>query len=217
VANPREASPIAPILLAAGASRRLGRCKALVDLGGRSVLEGLAEAAGGFGALAPLVVAGADGAAIEAALPGGCELLLNTDWAAGRTGSLALAARRRPGLDLAILPVDVPRIGWDLCRALAEAWRARGSPPTGWLAPRHRGRFGHPVLVGRDLARGLGELGPDQPLSDLRRGARPLFHVESECRAVLENLDSPRDLAAIRGALGREAGGPMESPPGEAE
>ncbi len=198
---------IAPVLLAAGASRRLGECKALVDLEGQTPLERLAEAARAFGQAPPLVLVGAHEEAIRKQLPTGCELLVNPDWEAGRTGSLKLAAAARTGWDLAILPVDVPRVPVQLCLELATAWQQQGSPPRGWLAPRHKGRFGHPVLLGRELGRRLATFGPDQPLSELRQAAEPLLSLETDFYEVLEDLDTPLDLALLRRIT------PQSSPP----
>lgn len=192
---------IAPVILAAGASRRLGQCKALVELDGRTILAALVEAARALGSAPPLVVAGAHAEEIAAQLPEGCELLVNEDWMAGRTGGLALAAARRADHDLAVLPVDVPRITAEVCKTMAAAWIAQGSPAMGWLAPRYRGRFGHPILIGRALGRRLSTSGPDQPLSELRQKAEPLLSFETDCSAVLEDLDTPLDLAALRRSL----------------
>ena len=55
---------VAPVILAAGASRRLGEPKALADLGGRSVIQRLVEVLGELPA-APLVITGHHHAEIE--------------------------------------------------------------------------------------------------------------------------------------------------------
>jgi len=195
-----SAPPPAPaaVLLAAGASARLGSCKALVDLGGATPLARLAAAVAGLGGDPPLVVAGHHLEELRAALPPGCELLANPDWAAGRTGGLQRAAAARPGRDLLVCPVDVPLVPAALVQDLVAAWAAQGSPARGWLAPRHGGRFGHPVLIGRGLAGELAGFGPDRPLSDLRRSARPLLALETAWAEVLDDLDTPQDLARLR-------------------
>lgn len=196
-----EATPsagVAPVLLAAGASQRLGTCKALVDLGGRTPLARLAQAVAGVADAAPLVIAGHHVAELRAALPEGCELLENPDWAAGRTGGLKLAAGARPRFDLLVCPVDVPLVPTSVCAELVAAWEGLGRPQRGWLAPRHAGRFGHPVLLGRGLAAELLHFGPDRPLSDLRRSAEPLLALETASQEVLDDLDTPEDLAELR-------------------
>jgi CTP:molybdopterin cytidylyltransferase MocA len=209
------------VLLAAGASARLGSCKALVDLGGRTPLARLLAAGacmsgapldplsahdGGGGRGVPaLVVTGRHHAEIAAAAPAGCEPVRNPDWRLGRTGTVQLAHRLRPGLALCLAPVDVPLVPAEVFRLLRAAWERAGSPPAGWLAPR-AGRHGHPVVVGPALlARGL-LLAPDRPLRELRALAAPLLDVPVPGNEVLEDLDTVEDLARIRARLGPGAG-----------
>lgn len=206
---------LAVVILAAGESRRLGRCKALVPIAGRVALEHLLDAASHLGgAPPPLVVTGADDEPIRAHLertPHACspQLVHNAEWAAGRTGSVLCAVRARPGHDLCLAPVDVPLVGAPVFAALAASWSAAGAPPRGWLAPATRRpgspavrasvlRFGHPVVVGRALLESLSSEGSDRPLSELRTGAQPLFSVEVADPAILDDLDTPSDLATIR-------------------
>jgi CTP:molybdopterin cytidylyltransferase MocA len=164
------------VVLAAGASERLGTCKALVDLGGRTPLERLLASGACADGAPPLVVTGAHHVRIARALPGGAEALENPGWRAGRTGGVALAAAARPGLDLVLAPVDVPLVPAEVFELLLDEWQRAGAPARGWLGPfterpaagelpaggeraardepspgeRALG-FGHPILVGRDL------------------------------------------------------------------
>lgn len=191
------------VILAAGASSRLGECKATVLLGGRSALEHLCAAGALLAGSPTLVVAGAHAARIRAALPPGVELLVNEAWERGRTGGLLLARAARPGRDLCVAPIDAPLVPAEVFRALAEAWRAAGSPARGWLAPRHRasGRFGHPLILGRELLGRLREAEPDRPLHELRALAEPLLGIEVESEAILDDLDTPLDLEGLRRRL----------------
>jgi CTP:molybdopterin cytidylyltransferase MocA len=186
------------VLLAAGASKRLGTCKALVDLGGASPLARLLEAGACLDEVPALVVAGADHEAIAAALPASAELLHHRAWAAGRSGGIAHAARVRPGRDLCLAPVDVPLVGAPVFAALEGAWRAAGAPGHGWLAPRVGTRHGHPLVIGRELVAALENEPPDTPLSALRCRAAPLLEVLLEAREVLDDLDRPADLQRLR-------------------
>jgi CTP:molybdopterin cytidylyltransferase MocA len=187
------------VILAAGASRRLGEPKALVDIGGRTPLEHLLAAGAILDEAPALVVTGADHARIEAALPSGVEAARNESWAEGRTGGVLLASRLRAGRDLCLAPVDVPLVPREVFESLARAWLAAGSPPRGWLAPRVRAgkefRHGHPVIAGRAL---LCELELDAPLRDLRVRASPLLDVEVVSERILDDLDTPADLARLR-------------------
>jgi len=215
---------LAPVVLAAGASRRLGHPKALADLGGQSALCRLLAALGGLQADTPsaseasgravaerpLVITGHHDREIRAHLQPAtldAELAFNPDWSAGRTSSVALAARLRPGSDLLVCPVDVPLVGSALMRHLAEEWHQLGAPPLGWLAPYtcprsgQERRYGHPLILGAKLAEQAAALEPDTPLRVLRVRAAPLASVESADTAILDDLDTEADLKALRQRL----------------
>ncbi len=197
------------VLLAAGASRRLGTCKALVNLREEhpaTPLDMLLAAGADFDSRPPRCVTGRHHAEIAAAAPGGLELLENPGWERGRTGSIQRAVRRLAGEDLCLAPVDVPTVPRRVFSALLEAWRAAGHPPRGWLAPRvgspPAGRHGHPVVLGHALlARLLEDWAEDRPLRELRSLATPLLEVETDSDSVLCDLDSPVDLAGLRQRL----------------
>ena len=124
---------------------------------------------------------------IAAALPDGVEAVENPDWRAGRTGGIARALARRPGRDL----------------CLAPAWEEAGAPAHGWLAPCFdeggERRFGHPIVAGRELVARLAGWPPSRPLRELRELAEPLLAVAVDTRAILDALETPADLAALRG------------------
>jgi CTP:molybdopterin cytidylyltransferase MocA len=193
------------VVLAAGASTRLGEPKALAELApgpGGTALELLLAAGAALGDARPLVVTGRDHAAIAARLPSGVELAHNSTWSSGRTGSVQLACALRPARDLCIAPVDVPLVPAAVFAALAAEWRARGAPPRGWLAPcvARDGvqRFGHPVLAGRALLAELKDFPPASPLARLRAAADPLWALPVASAAILDDLDTPADLARLR-------------------
>jgi len=212
-AQPARPSPSAPsgpalVVLAAGAGARLGEVKALARLadrpGGRA-LELLLAAGAALGDARPLVIAGDALAAIAAALPPEVEVRANERWSAGRTGSVRCAVEIRPGRDLCLAPVDVPLVPAEIFAALAAEWSRRGAPARGWLGPcvlrDGARRFGHPVILGRELARGLKGFPVERPLSALRGLAEPLLALEVESDAILDDLDSPADLARLRARL----------------
>ena len=186
------------VILAAGASTRLGECKALARIGERCVLERLRDEGACFDARAPLVVTGADHVGISAANITGVELVWNEGWSRGRTSSAQLATTKRPALDLCFAPVDVPLVPRSVFERLLWAWIEAGSPARGWLAPRCAQRFGHPIVIGRALLEELADFGPDRPLSALRASASALFSVDVESPAVLDDLDTQDDLARLR-------------------
>lgn len=198
------------VILAAGESARLGRCKALVPLTPRTPLELLCAAGAPIterAGVPTLVITGAHHDEIAAAAPPGVEVVRNPDWRAGRSGGVFLATSHRPGRDLCLAPVDVPLVPAAVFEELLRAWTDAGSPARGWLAPSWRPpsgganrippRFGHPVVIGRDLLLGLGALGPDIPLRRLRDTADPVFSAAVDTPAILDDLDSPEDFSRL--------------------
>ena len=191
-------------MLAAGASRRLGECKALVDLGGRTPLARLLDAGRCFDGARPLVVSGKHQHELARAAAAECDVVHCTRWDDGRTWSVLAAAEARAGLDLCLAPVDVPLVPSSVFEQLLAAWLAAGSPEEGWLAPVHGGRHGHPVLVGRGLwgrLPALLESDPEASLRDLRALASPTWALEVDAREVLDDLDTPEELLALRRRL----------------
>jgi len=188
------------VILAGGASTRLGQCKALADLGGTTALAELLRAG------ATLVVGGAHSAEIRAALPPGVEFVHNEHWQRGRLSSVRCAVRARPGLDLCLAPVDVPLVPAEVFEALARAWDRAGAPARGWLAPwvgiGGRRAHGHPVVLGRELLADVLAESRERPLKDFRTRADPLLETEVASVSILDDLDSPEDLARLRARRG---------------
>lgn len=215
-----DATGLRAIVLAAGASSRLGEPKALADLGGRTALERLVAAiAEGLGA-PPVVVVGRHSEEIAGALLdlAGAALVTAERWRDGRTASLATGLRAIAGADGAlpdvlVAPVDVPLVAPATVAGIARAWRDAGSPPRGWLAPRllpgdaadprEGARYGHPIALGRALAAGVLDLDARAPLRALRATAAPLLSVDVDDVAVVDDLDTGADLARLRARLGR--------------
>jgi len=192
------------VLLAAGASERLGEPKALVRLRPErpgSPLELLLAAGASLGDTRPLVVVGPAAKAVAAVLPPGVDSVVNRDWSAGRTGSVRVAVEARPDRDLCLAPVDVPLVPAEVFAALAAEWRRLGEPARGWLAPfvTESGvpRHGHPIVVGRELLGDVKELPPDRPLRELRARARPLAAIEVASAAILDDLDTRADFERL--------------------
>lgn len=199
--QPPGALPVL-VILAAGASRRMGSCKALLELHGRTSLEHLLRAGSCCGE--SLIVTGHHDAEIRAFLCATPDLpahriATNANWAAGRTGSVQLAASVYPGRDLCLAPVDCPLVPAPVFAALLDTWLKARSPARGWLAPCHSPqpaaapRHGHPIILGRELPAHIES--PAQSLRHLRTRAEPLLSLSVEHREILDNFDTRADLA----------------------
>ena len=183
---------IGAVILAAGASERMGRPKALLPTGaegGETFLErlvGVAERAG----LEPIrVVAGEHLEEIAAALPRLASLLVrNPNPELGQLSSLRVGLRALPeGAEGAVVfLVDHPLVEESTVALLLERFRRSRLPI---VIPSYGGRRGHPVLFGRAV---FAELFA----APLREGARFVVRGRPELVDVVE-VDDPGVLADI--------------------
>lgn len=191
---------VIPLVLAAGASRRMGRPKASVWVGGRPALERIVRTCGAFGMAAPRVVVGAHPCPAL-----GCRLVHNPRWAQGRTTSIqAGLAAIGPVPAVLLWPVDVCLPGVEVVGALLEA--RRRVPRRALWVPSYGGRRGHPVLLGPRAQSALRALGPQQPAREVVRSfaaVGEVEHVVVDDPGVLIDLNRPADLRAAFGAPGR--------------
>ncbi|MDF1839375.1 MAG: NTP transferase domain-containing protein [Planctomycetota bacterium] len=201
-----ETGPPRLVILAAGASSRLGYPKALAALPRGTPLERLIREWPLKG-IRPTVVTGAHHREISEALhsiDSPARAVRNTGWERGRTGSLKAAVELHPDQDLMVAPVDCPRVPGAVFAALLREWSLAGSPAQGWCAPfvrrtqTRKDLYGHPILIGRGLLRGVLDMDPDDPLRSLRMGAEPLWGVQVSHAEILEDLDTPADLEQLR-------------------
>ncbi|MEU0314475.1 nucleotidyltransferase family protein [Nocardioides sp. NPDC006273] len=136
---------IAGLLLAAGAGRRMGRPKALVDDWLVRSIEVLRQ--GGCDDV--LVVLGASADEARALLPADQEVILAEDWDEGMGVSLRAGLRALgEQVDAVVVHlVDLPDVGPDVVARVVTST----SSVTGALArAAYSGVPGHPVLIGRD-------------------------------------------------------------------
>jgi xanthine/CO dehydrogenase XdhC/CoxF family maturation factor/molybdopterin-guanine dinucleotide biosynthesis protein A len=120
--------PIAAAVLAAGASRRLGSPKQLVEIGEMTLVERSVSALLQSGAEHPLVILGSDHREVSRALRGlPVEIVVNEDWSQGLSSSIRVAtreARRRGAAGLLLMLVDQPGVDASLSGRLVDHFRA---------------------------------------------------------------------------------------------
>ncbi|MEC8978517.1 MAG: NTP transferase domain-containing protein [Candidatus Thermoplasmatota archaeon] len=185
----RGARPLRALILAAGASRRLGRPKALIEVEGTPVVRMLVNR---------LQEAGIDSVIVTRQelmfdIAQTCQdstIVVNPTPDLGRTGTircgiLHLISQRggdRP-FRLLIVPVDRPGFSTDTLRLLSEQNQCS--------VPSMDGRGGHPILLmPDDIERIVAEPNPDRPLRDL---VNPV-HLPVEDPLLHLNLDREEDL-----------------------
>ncbi len=193
---------IGGVVLAAGASARMGRPKALLPYGRSTFLECILGTLDAAGIGAVRVVVGADAAAILAATPAlpPEALVRNPRPEEGMLSSVRVGVAALPeGVEAFLLwPVDHPLARASTASVLIQAWRERKAPI---VLPRHRGTRGHPVLFSVET---IPELlsAPDD------RGARHVVEAHAGDRVEVEvgdpgiaaDIDTPE---AYEAAFGR--------------
>ena len=195
---------LAAIVLAGGASARMGRPKALLPDGdGRPFVARLARTFLAAATDEIVVVTGAAHDAIVEALkhdrlPVMPRVVTNTDPSRGQLSSLwvGLDAVQRPELDAVLVTlVDVPMVRPATVRAVIDAWR-RERPPI--ARPAIGERHGHPVLFDRTVFDELRRA----PLNEgakavVHAHAHELLNVAVDDEGCLIDIDTPEDYAAL--------------------
>lgn len=208
---------VAGILLAAGEGSRLGRPKALVQLGGRTLAERGVSLLLEGGADPVLVVTGA--APMPMPLPmSEVRTVHNPDWRTGMGSSLAAGLRAlgagavsagglgargsgplpADGCGAAVIALaDQPLVGPEAVRRLIAAYRDGASV----AVASYDGKPRNPVLIAREHWDAVLELAAGDT------GARPFLRAYPELVTLVEcgdtgspyDVDTPEDLARVSG------------------
>ena len=191
----------AAILLAAGASSRMGRAKPLLDWGGRPLVVAQVAALEAAGCAPVIVVLGARAAAVRRALPASARWTTNLAWREGRAGSIRAGARAVPAHTGRVVAASVDQP----CSAAAvrRTIEALAADPEARIAvPRHGGRNGHPPVFDGSLLAELREVNErGEGLREVRRRWREAtIFVEVDDPLVLVNLNTAADYE--RGVFG---------------
>ncbi len=192
---------IAALVLAAGASSRMGRPKAALPLGAGlgTVLSRGVAALLDAGVPRVVVVAGAHPDAVRDALDetdARVSVVDNSAWADGQLSSLicGLNAVDDGRIEAVLMTlVDVPLVAPATVRRLIDTWRETRAPI---VRPARGDMHGHPVLFDRRI---FAELRAADPT----RGAKPVVHAHAheianvavDDEGAFLDLDTPEDYA----------------------
>jgi CTP:molybdopterin cytidylyltransferase MocA len=187
---------IAGLVLAAGAGRRFGQPKALVQYDDRNLLDRAVATLRDGGCRQVIAVLGAGAEQALAAATEAFTPVLNRRWGQGLSTSLkaGLAAVPERYDGVVVTLVDQPRVESEAVRKLIAA-AAEGA--TVAIAT-YAGRRGHPMYfarehLGRIAAGAIGDRGARDFIA-----ANPGLVREIECPGDPVDVDTPADLEALR-------------------
>ena len=177
------------VVLAAGESRRMGRLKALLPFGQRTVIEQV---------LHPLLQAGLDGVTIvlghraseiqDALTAWPVQLIYNPHYRDGMTRSVQTALQEIMPIPAAYLLalVDQPHLGLTPIQQVLSAFKQTGK---GLVIPSWHGKRGHPIVLAARYRQEVLALGPDQGLNVVTRG-----HPDDTLEVPMMDDDILRDI-----------------------
>jgi molybdenum cofactor cytidylyltransferase len=161
---------VAAVVLAAGGSRRLGRPKQLLRVGGRPLVRRAADAVRDGGCAPVVVVLGAEAGAVRAALvDAAVETIENERWSEGVASSIRAgiaAVEPLPAVQSVLLVAcDQVKLDAAVVRRILGAFDGTAGR---MVACAYAGTVGAPALFERSRFRELAELAGD-------RGAKPIL------------------------------------------
>jgi len=188
----RAADRIAAVVLAAGASSRMGRPKALLDFDGLTCVARVVDTCRQAGVSQVVLVTSPAGAEVRAQCAGSIEAI-NPQPERGMLSSLQTGLLKLPAgvSGFLIYPVDYPIVPPEEVRRLLAAFADQAGRI---FIPSFDRRRGHPVLVEAELA---GEFLALDPTSSARAVMAAhdaeITHVAAADDRVLMDMDTPED------------------------
>lgn len=196
---------IAGIILAGGASRRMGTPKALLEFENETFLDRLIRL---FAHVCDpvIVVAGHQAEQIRAGLrqAGQAVFVLNPDPERGMLSSLQCALQAVPESVEGVLfaPVDHPHLKTTTLEALVARFETASAPVT---VPTYAGGHGHPVCITRPLVAELLALPSAAMASEvIHRYVAQTCYFEVDDPAVVTDIDDPAAYAELTASRQRQ-------------
>ena len=195
-----EGTKIVGLILAAGASRRMGpeRNKLILRIGDRPLLRRVVDVFRDAEVAPLFVVLGHQADAVEPTLGGGIDVIRHEDWAQGMGSSIArgvssIEAAHHP--DAFLLCVgDLPGLRASAVRSVRDVFVREGNADS-IVVPTFEGSEGHPVLFGRSHAKTLAALQGDLGARKiLEANASSVIRVPVADDGILRDVDTPEAL-----------------------
>ena len=199
------------IILAAGASSRMGRPKALLPIGDDTFVTRVCRTLLEAGVDDLIVVAGDERTAVAEAVAGAglpVRIVENPRREEGQLSSVlaGLAVADRPGVDAVLVHlVDAPLVRPDTVRAVLDAFRRSHAPV---VRPSVGGRHGHPVLFARRVFDDLRRADPSVGAKAVVRAhAEDAADVHVDDEGACHDIDTPEDFERLAGPRPAQEGG----------
>lgn len=187
---------VAAIILAAGASHRMGTPKALLDYRGETFVARLVRVLSAA-CDSVTVVLGNQTDAIRPYVPNRARVVVNPDPDRGQLSSLQTALAEAPADDFAFIPVDCPAVEEGTVERLARAFAAR-SASTLFVIPRKAGKRGHPVFATGAVAVEMLALPPTAEAREIvHRYVDRTVYVDVEDDGIFTDIDTPEDYRRL--------------------
>lgn len=183
------ALPFDCVMLAAGASTRMGGWKMLLPWEGATILETSVRKAL-VACRRVILVAGYRmeevGVLFDGRIRAGeVAFAANPGWERGMFSSVQAGAARVESERFFLALGDMPGVEPSVYRLLA---RYEGEA----VIPKYRGKKGHPLLLSSAVARRIQELGEDKTMRDVLAGL-PTLAVPVEEPGIIQDVDDPTD------------------------
>lgn len=188
---------VTAVVLAAGASERMGEPKLLLPFRGGTVLDATIAVVTGSAVDRVVVVTGTSADAVEASIDAsGVSVVRNPDPGRGNMSSLLTATASDPGAEAYILmPGDMPTAPLTAIDALVDRWHATAP----WAAvTRYRDRIAHPFLLSQAAIGEAAGIGGSKVLwrALVESGDERVHRVVVDDDAPLD-LNTPDDYRAL--------------------
>jgi molybdenum cofactor cytidylyltransferase len=195
-----DVTSIAPIVLAAGDSTRMGYPKALLPLGTGTFLTRILATIREAGLPDSILILGGAAPIIQAKIRDWrADIWINPDPGRGQLSSIQIAlSHLHSGFDAALIwPVDQPAVSAGLVINLARLFITSGALIA---LPSYGGRRGHPAIVRSPLFQEFMEIPLEEGPKNIfvrHRQATAVFATDE--LAAVQDIDTPADYYALTG------------------
>lgn len=199
MSDPKDKNRIGVIILAAGASRRMGQPKQLIAFKGKPLLQNIIDNSQACSFATYVLVLGAHSDEIQKAIdPGRFNVIINEDWEEGMASSIRKGVEGSLEINeelehILVLLSDQPFVSSELIFEMIESHRQHGKLIT---ACKYEDTVGVPAIFPRPLFQELCTLEGD-------RGAKVLINKYSDKLTVVPfekgiiDLDKPEDYRKL--------------------